>query len=232
MDVSVLSKDGKRSLRSAARASVLGNGLLERTRSTSLALLGFTAAIGLAMVALALNQGWPLIAGAPIPGLGGGHQAVGDAAVAARAKAQSGAHAIAGAPRPGGPAASGAKSRPHRSGTAALAGSTAPQSADLVGAHPTDGNPPADPIPSPAPAQEPSPAAVPAASPVVSSPGPVAQTTPDPQTSGSTEGPEVAPPPAEPPPTEDETPEESDDGSSHAPSWSHGGGHGYGHGHW
>ncbi len=66
--------------------SVLGDGLLERTRSTSLALLGPTAAIGLAMVALALNQGWPLIAGAPIPGFGSGHQAVGDATVAARRK--------------------------------------------------------------------------------------------------------------------------------------------------
>ena len=234
MDVSVLSKDGKRSLRSAARASVLGNGLLERTRSTSLALLGFTAAIGLAMVALALNQGWPLIAGAPIPGLGGGHQAVGDAAVAARAKAQSGAHAIAGAPRPGGPAASGAKSRPHRSGTAALAGSAAPRSADLVAAHPTDGNPPADPIPNPAPvAPEPAPAAAPAASPVVSS-----------RRSGGSNHVGSADvridrrsrsrsAPRGTSPDRRRNPRRIGRRFvTSAPSWSHGGGHGYGHGHW
>ncbi len=83
MDVSVFSKHGQRSLRSALKAGLLGNGLLERTRSTSLALLGLTAAIGLSMVALALNQSWPLIAGAPIPGIGSGRQAVGEAAVVA-----------------------------------------------------------------------------------------------------------------------------------------------------
>jgi hypothetical protein len=36
------------------------------------------------MVAMALNQDWPLIAGAPIPGFGGKQQAIGDAAVAAK----------------------------------------------------------------------------------------------------------------------------------------------------
>lgn len=89
MDVSVLYKRGQLRPHSAVKASVLGGGLLERARSTSLALLGMTAAVGLAMVALALNQGWPLIAGAPIPGLGNTHQAVGDATIAARATTRS-----------------------------------------------------------------------------------------------------------------------------------------------
>lgn len=56
--------------RTAARMSILGNGLLERARSTSLALLGLTAAVGLTMVALVLNQGLPLLPGSPIPGGG------------------------------------------------------------------------------------------------------------------------------------------------------------------
>jgi len=55
----------------------------------SLALLGLTAAVGLAMVVMALNQSWPLIAGAPIPGIGDRHQAVGDATVAEEAEAPS-----------------------------------------------------------------------------------------------------------------------------------------------
>lgn len=55
--------------------SILGSGLLERARSTSLALLGLTAALGLGMVALALNQSLPLLPGSPIPGPSGVAQA-------------------------------------------------------------------------------------------------------------------------------------------------------------
>jgi len=54
-----------------ARPSLLGSGLLVRARSTSLGLLGLTAAVGLSMVALGLNQSWPLVAGGPIPKLPG-----------------------------------------------------------------------------------------------------------------------------------------------------------------
>jgi hypothetical protein len=54
-----------------ARPSLLGSGLLVRVRSTTLGLLGLTAAVGLGMVALGLNQSWPLLAGGPIPKLPG-----------------------------------------------------------------------------------------------------------------------------------------------------------------
>ncbi len=88
MNVAVHYRRQQQRLQSAARA-VLGDGLLDRARNTSLALLGLTAAVGLAMVAMALNQSWPLIAGAPIPSIGERHQAVGDATVAEGAKARS-----------------------------------------------------------------------------------------------------------------------------------------------
>lgn len=54
-------------LRRPGRPSLLGDGLLERARSTTLALLGVTAAVGLAIVALVLQQSWPHIGGSPLP---------------------------------------------------------------------------------------------------------------------------------------------------------------------
>ena len=72
------------------RRSILGDGLLERARATSMALLGFTAAVGLAIVALALNQGWPLIAGSSIPPLPPMHQDIGEATIAAGAARDAG----------------------------------------------------------------------------------------------------------------------------------------------
>src|SRR5690348_2431700 len=82
MDVAVLHKRGQL-LRTAGRPSVLGQGMLERARATSFALLGMTAAVGLAMIALALSQGWPLVPGSSIPATPPRHQAVARAAVAA-----------------------------------------------------------------------------------------------------------------------------------------------------
>lgn len=224
MDVSVLSKYGQRSLRSAAKASILGDGLLQRTRSTSLALLGFTAAIGLAMVALALNQGWPLIAGAPIPGVGGGHEAVGDASVAARATGQDGHPAIgAGTVAKANSAAFRRGSRlPGRS--AALGGSRAPQAAGLVVSHPTPTSPTDGPdgeaIPeAPQAAEQPTATAAPApAAEAVSasnsnpSPEPVAQSTPE------------SPVPAQTP-----QPADNGEGQDHGRHLGRGGGHGHGH---
>lgn len=66
MDVTVDSNRGGRP-RSAAKLSFMGEGLLERARSTILALLGAVVAIGLAAVALALNQDWPLLPDSPLP---------------------------------------------------------------------------------------------------------------------------------------------------------------------
>ncbi|HET8565438.1 MAG TPA: hypothetical protein VFL77_03090 [Solirubrobacterales bacterium] len=47
--------------------SFAGNGLPERMRSTAVALLGMTAAAGLALVALFVQPGWPLLEPAPLP---------------------------------------------------------------------------------------------------------------------------------------------------------------------
>jgi hypothetical protein len=181
MNVSVHYKRGQRQPRSTARARILGDGLLERARSTSLALLGVTAAVGLAMVALALNQGWPLIAGAPIPGFGDEHQAVGDATVAAEAQAPGrlgrAIQASGGRQSP-----KAASTRPPRKGAGAtpgLAGSRSPGSEATLVSHSTPAGSPGDSSPgseapapepvaqqptaavAPAPSPEPTPAAVP-----------------------------------------------------------------------
>lgn len=79
MDVAVRYKRGHRGLRAPARPSVLGGGLLERARSTTLALLGATTAVGLVVVALAMNQEWPLVAGSSIPRIPPRNQGVGEA---------------------------------------------------------------------------------------------------------------------------------------------------------
>lgn len=84
--VGVRQEKEKTASRETIWPSLLGNGLLERARSTTLALLGLTAAVGLGFIFLALNQDWPLIAGAPIPGAS--HQAVGKATVAAAGSEQ------------------------------------------------------------------------------------------------------------------------------------------------
>jgi len=51
------------------RPSFAGTGLLERMRSTTFALLGITAAVGLGLVATLSQQSWPLLPSAPLPGL-------------------------------------------------------------------------------------------------------------------------------------------------------------------
>jgi hypothetical protein len=230
MDVSVPSKDGQRSRRSAARASVLGDGLLERTRSTSLALLGLTAAIGLAMVALALNQGWPLIAGAPIPGIGGSHQAVGDAVVVATAGPrgaqptvlQAGSHAGS-ARLPGAPTRSGGKG-------AALAGARSPGAAHLVVSSPTPVSPVAQSPPSgtpepapvaPPPAPEPASTSATTTEPAVAA-VPVSNPGPSSSGSGSQPAPESPVPPEEP---------VSDENAEQGHGHHYGRGTGRGHGH-
>jgi len=217
MDVSVFSKFAHRSLRSAARASVLGDGLLERARSTSLALLGFTAAIGLAMVALVFNQGWPLIPGAPIPGLGDGHEAVGDASVAAPAADRGGRAAVA-SPSVGRANPALARGGSKRTGHSAALGASRPrQASGLVVSQPTSTSPTggeALPAPSQAaaqPASAPGPEVVPASNPGSPSPEPVAQGAPE------------SPAPAKGPPTD------NGEGGGHGHHLGRGGGHGHGH---
>jgi hypothetical protein len=197
---------------------VLGGGLLERARSTTLALLGVTAAVGLGTVALALNQSWPLIAGSPVPAPPAGGVAGGEAGVA-----------DAGAPRE-------------------LRGADGRDGADPVGARARGGGAPASATPTPARSPAGSDQFVAASKPVASkhsasgkdgdrSPSPPAQ----PQQPAATGSPQPAPAPTvsapasppsdtveEPPPAA--TPSSAPDEESFVPAWSRGNGHAYGRG--
>ena len=231
MDVSVLSKHRQRSLRSAVRTSVLGDGLLERTRSTTLALLGLTAAIGLAMVALALNQGWPLIAGAPIPGIGGDHQAVGDAAAVATTGSRSVPSVLLQARRhvgsaglPGAPTRSGGKG-------VAVAGAQSPGAAHLVVSNPTPVSPvgqsPPSGTPEPAPVAPPPPpdstsTPAPATEPAVA-PVPVSNNS---NSSSSGSGTRATP---ESPTASQGSVNDEDDEQGHGHRYGRGAGRGHGH---
>jgi hypothetical protein len=214
MDVSVLYKRAQRWLHEVARPAVFGNGMLERARATSLALLGFTAAVGLAIVALAANQGWPLIAGSSIPTIPPRHAAVGPGvAVAGLEPSVAQAEvAPAGSRHPAG--ARGATG--HSADARPVAPAPAPSSELVVSPSvptpPRGGDSPGAPEPPPKPPTQPSQptAGAPAAAPA---PAPPAQPTP----------------PAEPAPpsaTSSEAPPEESE--SHVPSWSHGHGHAYG----
>jgi hypothetical protein len=83
MVVRVSNKRSQRRSPGHARPSVFGAGLPERLRSTSLALLGLTAAAGLGLVAFALQQDWPVARDLPIPGVSSGSgSALGQATIA------------------------------------------------------------------------------------------------------------------------------------------------------
>ena len=215
MDAVVLYKRGKRTR--TGGASLLGNGMLERARATSLALLGATAAVGLAIVALALNQGWPLIAGSSIPQL---RQEVGRATVAARPEprrpgrpAPLRRHRAGGAPAsPADDTSAGVVSGPDRS-TESVVYPSAP--ADPGGGD----SQPAHQSPAPAPSQ-----------PVQQSPASPAPPTAEPVSSPQPPAPVTTPvsttPPSTPPATTSaEAPPEEE---SNVPPWSHGGGHAWG----
>jgi hypothetical protein len=79
MVVQVKQKRGQPRPPRPLRFSLLGDGLLERTRSTTFGLLGMIAAVGLGMIAVALPGGWPLVAGSPVPRAPVLHESVGDA---------------------------------------------------------------------------------------------------------------------------------------------------------
>jgi hypothetical protein len=68
MAAQMLSRRGQRLSRLLAKPSFAGTGLLERMRSTTFALLGITAAMGLGLVAIVSQQGWPLLPASPLPG--------------------------------------------------------------------------------------------------------------------------------------------------------------------
>lgn len=215
-------KPGKRLLRLPARSTVLGGGLLERARSTTLALLGVTAAFGLCMVALALNQSWPLLADSPIPAAPAGDAAVDEATVVSRAsRHRAGARAgTADRPRQGGRRAGAKVPGPGTAPAGSVAGGpsrlvVAPSTpVDSGGSGRADSPAAEKPEPSPAPAAK-SPAPTPAPAPAPSSAAPSAPSPPP--TPEPTEAPSSGPTAAGAQPEE-----------SGPPSWSNGDGHAYG----
>lgn len=245
MGVSVDQKGQHSSLRPAGKPSILGKGMLERARATTLALLGLTAAVGLAMVALVLNQNWPLVAAVPIPGIAETHQAVGDATIAAEARAPVDNDLSSGAPpqvpkasvRASGHGAGGASpvddSEPSGSGAIVVSESTP--------APPTSHSSPGNVSPSPVATGE-----EPAVTPVSAAPStPTLAASPavEPSTAGAST------PPSQPPvsstgtaaPESSEESTDEDEGDEDYPpeeeedadhDYSRGWHHGHGHGHW
>ena len=79
----MISRLGQAMPRFLAGASVAGDGMRERLRTATFALFGMVTAIGLVLVGIAYNQGWPDFADSPIPGIP--TERVGEATVAADA---------------------------------------------------------------------------------------------------------------------------------------------------
>jgi hypothetical protein len=212
MDVAVLYQRAQRWLHEVARPAVFGTGMLERARATSLALLGLIAAVGLAIVALALNQGRPLVADSSIPRIPPVHQGVDQAKIVAAARSRQ----VSSAGRADSARLdAGATSAPPVGGGGIPAATPEPATAEPVVApadpreprddssngSPEDGQP-APSRPEPAPTGRPAPGSPPPAQPVE-----VIETTPPDATVSE------APPAAE---------------ESYVPSWSKGKGHAYG----
>jgi hypothetical protein len=198
--------------RSGPRLSLLGDGLLDRARSTSLALLGASAAVGLATIALALNQSWPLVPGSPVPKSPSPSAALGKATVA-RAGEEGGV--------PDDPTPAGGRStreRPAATGTPTTAASP-PPSTPAASTELAVSAPPAEPADGPSGGRADS-----------SPSGRAKPQAPAPEAAPAPAEPEVveAPPPApvEAPPTA--TTSESPSPESSVPPWSNGKGHAYG----
>jgi hypothetical protein len=81
MDKQMSFRGGQWLSRLARRLSLAGDGLPERMRSTTFALLGITAATCLGLVAVFSQQEWPLLSPGPVPAAPAGPTAVGDAAI-------------------------------------------------------------------------------------------------------------------------------------------------------
>lgn len=76
MDELVRSTSNRKLLSSARLPSFAGNGLPERMRSLSFALLGLTAAAGLALVAIFAQPSFPLLSPAPLPAEPSAHESI------------------------------------------------------------------------------------------------------------------------------------------------------------
>jgi hypothetical protein len=183
MVAQMLSRRGQWLSKLVARPSFAGTSLLERMRSTTFALLGVTAAMGLGLVAVISQQGWPLLPAAPLPGLSVEQAKVHDA-VAIRPDGGSSA--------PGSlVAAQGRRAATDQRADAATPGSDLSGSRQLatapspVPADPATGSPAEQPVPTepapvtpvPAPVPPPAPVTGPPASPTAPAPPPITAST-------------------------------------------------------
>lgn len=201
--------------------------MLERARATSLALLGATAAVGLGIVALALNQSWPLLEGSAIPAAP--KQEIGSASVVARPQV-AGPRVVNDAHRHGGGRPVNARSgAPAHTDASVEAPSGGEGAAGLVVSEEAPASAPAGAPPKPGKAAggHSQPAPIPTAQP------PTAAPPSSPPAKAPAAPPEAAPPaPTQPEAIVSEAPPEE----SSVPSWSQGKGHAYGrdeeeHGH-
>lgn len=67
MDVKVASRLGHAVARAVSPSALVGNGMLIRLRSTTIGILGLVAAVGLGLVGIVSQQGWPGVLGGPLP---------------------------------------------------------------------------------------------------------------------------------------------------------------------
>jgi hypothetical protein len=180
MDVTMHCRHGQALADLLARSQVAGDKLPDRLRSTSLAMLAVPAAIGLAFVAVVLQQGWPSVLGGPIPTFSS-QRSQGDAAtsgplsvskgVAARPQAHARHSSVTAAASPGGGTRSGDSAGAHRLSRGHHIGPTSPGPA--AAEQPVEGAPAAEPA-EPSPAVTPTPASNPAAATVSPAPTPAA----------------------------------------------------------
>jgi hypothetical protein len=218
MDVLVHYKRGQRWLQSGLKPNLLGGGILERARATSLALLGATTAVGLAIVVIALNQEWPLIAGSSVPPIPPRHMKLGEAKVVAGTGARGGSLPVATGNQ--GRASSAARNRGLHTGGAGPASESVPGgSADFVVAPSVPATPQGGGSHSPPPHRGSSPATQSPAAAPEAAPAPSTETVSPPPAE-----PTNAPEPATPPVTASGAPPEE----SSLPPGSHGNGHAYG----
>jgi hypothetical protein len=204
MVVPVTHNRGERRLPSALKLSVFGDGLLERARSTSFALLGVVAAIGLGMVAFVLNQGWPVTVGGPLPGAPAQSTPVGGGAVALGHRAERRLEAVGRADGPRPAAAGGGAAQPQESD------SDPPPSLVVATSRPA---PPHDRVPPSRPHSEPKPVN---GSPSAPEPAPSPASSPTPSSAS--------------PPQAVASSENQGSERSHGKGWGHGGGGGHGGG--
>jgi hypothetical protein len=217
----VLSRIGQALPTLRSRPSMAGTGLLERMRTTTFALLGALAAMGLGLVAIFSQAGLPILSETPIPALIEGHDSVSPAAALTRPRPV----------RPDGSVAAGRAARVTRHPASPVGGLVAAPGSRLSSsqqvAAPTASKPHAGggkeapggtPTPAPSgpstPAQSPAAETAPASAPVASAPAATtspAATAPAATTAATTQ------------------PGESESGSNSSGSGSYEGG-GYGHG--